>query len=120
MDETALYNWGPTAQLMLMGLLVAGGPLVWVWWKSRGASVSRRVRSSIWSASREALPASLSTVSWAVVEALSTAWRAMSPEPCVPDMLPKPAFSCPVVPLTPFMPLIPPLPLVPLVPSDEL
>jgi cytochrome c oxidase assembly protein subunit 15 len=44
MDETALYNWGPTAQLMLMGLLVAGGPLVWVWWKSRGASVSRRMQ----------------------------------------------------------------------------
>lgn len=44
MDETALYNWGPTAQLMLMGLLVAGGPLVWVWWKSRGADVRRRMQ----------------------------------------------------------------------------
>jgi heme a synthase len=44
MDADALYNWGPTAQLMLMGLLVAGGPLVWVWWKSRGASASRRMQ----------------------------------------------------------------------------
>ena len=44
MDADALYNWGPTVQLMLMGLLVAGGPLVWVWWKSRGASASRRMQ----------------------------------------------------------------------------
>ncbi len=39
-----LYNWGPTAQLMAMGLLVAVGPLVWVWLKSRGASAARRLQ----------------------------------------------------------------------------
>ncbi|MEY2684692.1 MAG: hypothetical protein RJA09_1836 [Pseudomonadota bacterium] len=43
MASVDLYNWGPTAQLMAMGLLVAGGPLVWVWLKSRGASAGRRL-----------------------------------------------------------------------------
>lgn len=44
MESVDLYNWGPTAQLMAMGLLVAGGPLVWVWLKSRGASAGRRLQ----------------------------------------------------------------------------
>lgn len=44
MESVDLYNWGPTAQLMAMGLLVAGGPLVWVWLKSRGASAARRLQ----------------------------------------------------------------------------
>jgi len=44
MESVDLYNWGPTAQLMAMGLLVAGGPLVWVWLKSRGTSAGRRLQ----------------------------------------------------------------------------
>lgn len=44
MESVDLYNWGPTAQLMAMGLLVAGGPSVWVWLKSRGASAGRRLQ----------------------------------------------------------------------------
>jgi cytochrome c oxidase assembly protein subunit 15 len=44
MQYPQLYDMGPTAQLMLMGLLVAGGPLVWVWRKSRGASPGRRLQ----------------------------------------------------------------------------
>ena len=43
METSGLYNWGPTAQLMVMGLLVAGGPLGWVWWKSRGATAVGRL-----------------------------------------------------------------------------
>ncbi len=33
-----LYDWTPVFRLMIVGLLVAAGPLVWVWLRSRGAS----------------------------------------------------------------------------------
>lgn len=43
METSDLYNWGPTAQLMAIGLLVAGGPLGWVWWRNRGANAVGRL-----------------------------------------------------------------------------
>lgn len=44
MQHSALYDLGPTAQLMATGLLLAGGPLAWVWWKSRHAAAARRLQ----------------------------------------------------------------------------
>lgn len=39
-----LYDWTPVFRLMIVGLLVAAGPLVWVWLRSRGASPVQRLR----------------------------------------------------------------------------
>lgn len=44
MDATPLYDWSPVFQLMLIGLLVALGPLSWVWLRSRNASPQRRLQ----------------------------------------------------------------------------
>ncbi len=48
MNETELYNLSPTLRLMLMGLVVAMGPLAWVWLKSRKASSGQRLRTLTW------------------------------------------------------------------------
>ena len=44
MDTQDLYNLSPTLRLMLMGLVVAMGPLSWVWLRNRKASVAQRLR----------------------------------------------------------------------------
>ena len=41
---TDLYNLSPTVRLMAMGLIVAMGPLAWVWLRSRNAPVAQRLR----------------------------------------------------------------------------
>ncbi len=45
MDSTALYNLSPTLRLMLMGAVIAMGPLAWWWLRSRGASARQRLRT---------------------------------------------------------------------------
>ncbi len=46
MPETvALYDFGPTGRLMLMGVLLALGPLAWVWLRRRSAAPAQRLRS---------------------------------------------------------------------------
>ena len=42
MDTTRLVDWGPVLHVMLTGLLLALGPLSWVWLRHRGASSQRR------------------------------------------------------------------------------
>jgi cytochrome c oxidase assembly protein subunit 15 len=44
MDAQNLYNFSPTLRLMLMGLVVAMGPLSWVWMRNRKASIAHRLR----------------------------------------------------------------------------
>lgn len=44
MDTTELYNLSPALQLMIMGVVVASGPLAWVWLKSRHTPTAKRLR----------------------------------------------------------------------------
>jgi cytochrome c oxidase assembly protein subunit 15 len=44
MDTQALYDLSPTLRLMIMGLVVAAGPLAWVWLRNRNTSVARRLQ----------------------------------------------------------------------------
>lgn len=44
MPEQALYDLGPTGRLMLVGVLLALGPLAWVWLRQRSAAPARRLR----------------------------------------------------------------------------
>ena len=46
--EQDLYNLSPALRLMTMGLVVAIGPLAWVWLKSRNAPVAQRLRTLTW------------------------------------------------------------------------
>ena len=48
MDTTDLYNLSPALRLMIMGLVVAIGPLTWVWLKSRHAPTAQRLRTLTW------------------------------------------------------------------------
>jgi cytochrome c oxidase assembly protein subunit 15 len=45
MTEVALYDFGPTGRLMLMGVLIALGPLAWVWLRRRNTDASQRLRT---------------------------------------------------------------------------
>ncbi len=45
MDVQPLYDLAPLTRLMLLGLLIALGPLVWVRWRNRGASPMRRLQA---------------------------------------------------------------------------
>ncbi|MGH6626316.1 MAG: COX15/CtaA family protein [Burkholderiaceae bacterium] len=45
MDAQALYDLSPAARLMLMGLVVALGPLAWVWLRNPKASPARRLQA---------------------------------------------------------------------------
>ncbi len=45
MDAVALYDFSPTLRLMLMGLVLALGPLAWVWLRNRQAAPSRRLQA---------------------------------------------------------------------------
>jgi len=48
MDTQQLYDMSPAIRLMIMGIIVAMGPLAWVWLKSRNASTSQRLRTLTW------------------------------------------------------------------------
>ena len=45
MDTTDLVNLAPLARLALLGLVLALGPLAWVWMRHRGADTSRRLQA---------------------------------------------------------------------------
>lgn len=45
MDAQPLYDLAPLTRLMLLGLLIALGPLAWVRWRNRGASPLRRLQA---------------------------------------------------------------------------
>jgi heme a synthase len=42
--EVALYDFAPVARLMLLGILIALGPLAWVWMRNKNASMASRLR----------------------------------------------------------------------------
>ena len=48
MDTQELYNLSPALRLMIMGMVVAVGPLVWVWLKSRNVAAAQRLRTLTW------------------------------------------------------------------------
>ncbi|TXI23775.1 MAG: heme A synthase, partial [Ottowia sp.] len=43
--EQALYDLSPALRLMGMGLVVAMGPLAWLWLRGRGQSPARRLQA---------------------------------------------------------------------------
>jgi cytochrome c oxidase assembly protein subunit 15 len=45
MDTQSLYDLSPALRLMLMGVVVALGPLAWVWLRNRQASAARRLQA---------------------------------------------------------------------------
>ncbi len=44
-ESQALYDLAPVIELMLVGLLLALGPFVWVFWRNRQASPQRRLQA---------------------------------------------------------------------------
>jgi cytochrome c oxidase assembly protein subunit 15 len=47
-ETSALYDFGPTGRLMLVGVLLALGPLAWVWLRQRGGAPAQRLRALTW------------------------------------------------------------------------
>lgn len=45
MDEQSLVDLTPVLRLLLMGVLLAAGPLLWVWLRQRQASMAQRLRA---------------------------------------------------------------------------
>ncbi len=45
MESQALYDLSPIARMMLMGVVIAMGPLAWVWLRNRDASPARRLHA---------------------------------------------------------------------------
>ncbi|HOB67324.1 COX15/CtaA family protein [Ottowia sp.] len=45
MDATSLYDLSPALRLMGMGLMVAAGPLAWLWLRHSGAGPARRLQA---------------------------------------------------------------------------
>jgi len=45
MDAQPLYDLAPLAQLMLLGTVIALGPLAWVGWRNRGGRQGRRLQA---------------------------------------------------------------------------
>jgi heme a synthase len=43
--EVPLYDLAPIARLMLLGVLIALGPLAWVWMRNKNASMPKRLRT---------------------------------------------------------------------------
>ena len=43
--EVALYDFGPVINLLLLGALIALGPLAWVWMRNKNASMAKRLRT---------------------------------------------------------------------------
>ncbi len=48
MNDIDLYNLSPALRLMIMGMVVAIGPLAWVWLKSRKSTMAQRLRTLTW------------------------------------------------------------------------
>ncbi|MFM6985164.1 MAG: COX15/CtaA family protein [Hydrogenophaga sp.] len=45
MDATPLYDWSPVFRMMLLGIVVALGPLAWIWLRNRNAPIGRRLHA---------------------------------------------------------------------------
>ena len=45
MEPDSLYDLAPLAWLLLVGVLIALGPLAWVWLRNRGAGAGRRLQA---------------------------------------------------------------------------
>ena len=45
MNAQVLYDFTPLARLMAMGVVIALGPLAWIWMRHRGADPGRRLRA---------------------------------------------------------------------------
>lgn len=45
MNAPALYDLAPALELMLLGLVLALGPLGWVWWRNRRAGPDKRLQA---------------------------------------------------------------------------
>ena len=45
MSGQQLYDLAPALELMTFGLILALGPLCWVWWRNRGSGSSRRLQA---------------------------------------------------------------------------
>ena len=45
MTEQQLYDLAPALELMAFGLVLALGPLCWVWWRNRGTGPSKRLQA---------------------------------------------------------------------------
>ena len=45
MNEVALYDFSPILRLLLLGALIALGPLAWVWMRNKNASMAKRLRT---------------------------------------------------------------------------
>ena len=45
MSGQQLYDLAPALELMAFGLILALGPLCWVWWRNRGSGSSRRLQA---------------------------------------------------------------------------
>ncbi|MGA8514358.1 MAG: COX15/CtaA family protein [Burkholderiaceae bacterium] len=48
MPSQALYDFAPALRLMLLGAVIAMGPLAWVWLRNRQASLPQRLRALTW------------------------------------------------------------------------
>ena len=44
-NTQALYDLAPMLEVMALGLVIALGPLAWVWWRSRGSTPVRRLQA---------------------------------------------------------------------------
>ena len=44
-NTQALYDLAPMLEVMALGLVIALGPLTWVWWRSRGSTPVRRLQA---------------------------------------------------------------------------
>jgi cytochrome c oxidase assembly protein subunit 15 len=47
-STASLYDLSPLLRLLLLGALLASGPLVWVWLRHRGAAPATRLRALTW------------------------------------------------------------------------
>jgi heme a synthase len=44
-EATPLYDWAPVARLMLLGVVLAIGPLAWIWLRNRQAAPAQRLKA---------------------------------------------------------------------------
>ena len=45
MDSQPLYDLAPLAQMMLLGIVIALGPVAWVGWRHRGSARGHRLQA---------------------------------------------------------------------------
>ena len=48
MNSVELYNWSPALRVMAIGLLLALGPLCWVWLRHRAGDQAQRHQALLW------------------------------------------------------------------------